>query len=65
MLSRFTRDDRGDGEQSRFLACTHPSYLEPQAVLGWLLSLEVDNNLFAEGARFGKTAGSETGKTYE
>jgi len=47
------------------LMLSHPSYLEPQAVLDFLLSLEIDNQLFTEDAKFGKTAGEEAGKTYE
>jgi len=43
----------------------HPSYFEPQTALDWLLTLELDNPIFAEDAKFGKGAGDEAGKTYE
>jgi len=39
--------------------------MEPRAVLDLLLMLELDNPIFAEDAKFGKSAGDEAGKTYE
>jgi len=54
-----------DGHRADSFVTTHPSYFDHQPVLNWLLSLEIDNALFAEGTKFGKTAGSESGKSYE
>ena len=54
-----------DGARVAWFANRHPSYYEPQAVLDWLPTLELNNPIFAEDAKFTKSAGEEAGKTYE
>ena len=54
-----------DGWRVYRLVKEHPSYFEPEAVLDFLLTLEIDNQIFAEDAMFGKSASREEGKTYD
>ena len=54
-----------DGIRVEWIAYMYPSYLEPQVVLDCLRTLELNNPIFAEDAKFGKSAGKEAGKTYD
>ena len=60
-----SRETTVDGCRVAWIAFIHPSYIEPQVLLDWLRTLELDNPIFAEETKFGKSAGKESGKTHE